>query len=366
MYSVFTNITQPYKRGITILLLLVCIPIYSKGADPFETDTLQHTTTTSIKKDNAFKKVVKFVNGLLEQDTTYVAPDRYNFAIMPQYRFGYEYYRFATKDGEQSITISPTSNNRLGLFFGWRRLLIGYSFTLDKIQPDFDMELNLYASRVGLELFYRKRSDGFKIRNVKGFYDENEQPLKDYNTDFNGLKTAQIGANLFYIFNYKKFSFPAAFRRSTNQLRNAGSLILGLSYNERKFMFDHTKIDPQIEQLMKPELRFKVVDYKEISINCGYSYNWVFAKHFLANMSVSPAIAYKNTLLMSNKNKSKEFSSFNIDFISRLALVYNNGRYYAGTALVSHTYSYNQSSLSVNNGFGHIKVYAGFNFWQRK
>ena len=83
-------------------------------------------------------------------------------------------------------------------------------------------------------------------------------------------------------------------------------------------------------------------------------------------MSVSPAIAYKNTLLMSNKNKSKEFSSFNIDFISRLALVYNNGRYYAGTALVSHTYSYNQSSLSVNNGFGHIKVYAGFNFWQRK
>lgn len=356
--------TRQYRRAVTLLLLLISFPFQSKGMTCHASDSTETVHPNSARKDNFFWKVVDFVDNLLEQDTFYVAPNKYNLTITPQYTFGYEYYRFATENREQSITISPTSNNKLGMFFGWRWLSLGYSFTLDKIQPEFDMELNLYCSRAGLELFYRKRSDGFRIRGLKGFNDNNGQ-LTGYDTYFNGLATSQIGANAFYVFNYKKFSFPAAFSHSTNQRRNAGSFILGLSYNEQKFMFDHTKIDPKIETLMSPELQFKNVNYKDFSINLGYSYNWTFAKNFLANISVSPSIGYKNTSL--RFNNSKEFmSSINFDLISRLALVYNNGRYYAGTSLVSHTYSYNKPSLSIINGFGYLKVYAGFNFWRKK
>ncbi|MBO7230396.1 MAG: DUF4421 domain-containing protein [Bacteroidaceae bacterium] len=366
MHFVSSDIKLLSRRVVIVFLLLTSIPFYSKGAVSVAPDSLQNEETVSTKKGNFFNKVVNFINVALEQDTTYVAPIKYNLTVMPQYTFGYEYYRFSTKNEEQSITISPTSNNKLGIYFGWRRLLVGYSFTFDNVQPEFDMELNLYASRGGIELFYRKRSDGFKIRNIKGFY-ENDLPLTNYNTDLNGLEVSQVGANIFYVFNYKKFSFPATFRKSTSQLKSAGSLILGVSYNEQRFIFDHKKMDPNIERLMNPDLRFKSVDYKDISINCGYSYNWVFARNFFAGMSVSPAIAYKNTSLMPSKSTSKEFiSSINVDFISRLALGYNNGRYYAGAYLVSHTYSYNKTALSIHNGFGYVKIYAGFNFWQRK
>ena len=64
---------------------------------------------------------------------------------------------------------------------------------------------------------------------------------------------------------------------------------------------------------------------------------------------------------------SKEFiSNINFDLISRLALVYNNGKYYAGASIVSHRYSYTEPTISIENSFGYIKVYAGFNFWKNK
>lgn len=365
MHPALINKRERCNRRFIILLLLASIPFCSKGADSIASDTMQNNQTGIIKKESFLGKVVNFIDKQLEQDTFFVAPNKYNLTIMPQYTHGYEYYRFSTENKSQSITISPTSNNRIGVYFGWRWIILGYSFTLDKIQPEFDMELNLYCSRVGLELFYRKRSDGFKIRNLKGFY-ENKIPLTNYNSNFDGLSTSQIGANIFYIFNYRKFSFPAAYSQSTNQRRNAGSFILGLSYNEQIFVFDHTKIDRRIEKLMNPELKFKKVDYKDFNINFGYSYNWVFAKNFLANISASPSIGYKNTSLKSIHNSKEFISSINIDLISRLALVYNNGRYYAGASLVSHTYSYNKPSLSIRNGFGYVKIYAGINLWRRK
>lgn len=353
------------RRALAALLLMLALP--AVGAMPFTGDTLPETSTPKTpKKRNIITWTVDFIENFLQQDTMYVSPNRFNLTAMPQYTYSYEYYRFATSDRSQSISVSPVSNNKLGMYFGWRWIFLGYSFSLSDSQPKFDMELNLYCSRLGLELFYRKRDDGFRIRNLKGFND-NGIPLTDYSREFNGLSVSQGGANLFYIFNYKKFSFPAAFSQSTNQRISAGSFILGLSYNEQLFNFDYTKVDPRIESLMQTELKFDKADYKDFSINLGYSYNWVFAKDFLANISLSPAIGYKNTSLKLDISNSKEFiSSINFDLISRLALVYNNGRYYAGASLVSHTYSYRKTSLSILNGFGHLKVYMGINFWRRK
>ena len=41
------------------------------------------------------------------KDSIYISPNLYNFTIMPQYSHYYEYYRFSSKEGEQSITLRP-------------------------------------------------------------------------------------------------------------------------------------------------------------------------------------------------------------------------------------------------------------------
>ena len=284
---------------------------------------------------------------------------------MPQYSYCYDYYRFSAHDSKQSVTLTPGSSNKVGLYFGWRWIFLGYSFDVSGNKPQTDLNFSFYTAAVGIDLFYRKQSEGYKIRRLNGFYQNENKELTDYNHHFDGLTVTQNGLNLYYIFNNKKFSYRAAYSQKTNQRISAGSFILGLSYNEQSFLFDHSRFDAPIREQLDNELKFKDVRYKDFSINFGYSYNWVFKKDFLANISLTPAVGYKNTSL--NLKSSKEFlSSINFDLISRAAVVYNNSRYYIGASLVSHTYSYNKSTFSIINGFGVLRVYFGVNFWRRK
>ena len=304
-------------------------------------------------------------NTLDHKDSIYISPNLYNLTIMPQYSYCYDYYRFSSVDSEQSITLTPGTSHKIGLYIGWRWIFLGYSFDVSDNKPQSDLNFSFYTSAIGIDLFYRKRSEGYRIRKLNGFYGQGENELQEYRRNFNGLTVEQQGANLYYIFNNEKFSYPAAYSQSTNQRISAGSFILGLSYNEQSFFFDHTKFDTPIREQLDEELKFKRVKYKDFSINFGYSYNWVFAKDCVANISMTPAIGYKNTSL--KLHNSKEFlSSINFDLITRAAIVYNNSKYYAGASLVAHSYSYTRNSLSILNGFGVVNIYFGVNFWRRK
>jgi len=46
--------------------------------------------------------------------------------------------------------------------------------------------------------------------------------------------------------------------------------------------------------------------------------------------------------------------------------VYNNSKYFVGTSFVGRTYDYYRNNFSLNNGFGTLQVYAGFNFCLKK
>jgi hypothetical protein len=79
---------------------------------------------------------------------------------MPQYSNAYEYYRFSTGNGQQRITMSPSSINRIGLYLGWRWLFLGYSIDLEEGSPQTDINFSFYTSKAGIDLFYRKRTEG--------------------------------------------------------------------------------------------------------------------------------------------------------------------------------------------------------------
>lgn len=62
----------------------------------------------------------------------------------------------------------------------------------------------------------------------------------------------------------------------------------------------------------------------------------------------------------------KKFLNFNIDFILRAGVVYNNSKYFVGTSFLGRTYDYYRDNFSLNNGFGTLQIYAGFNFYLKK
>ena len=344
------------RTTIAIVILMLCIPVAAqeKGSTGFFGNIKRATIRT-----------VDFVDHILNSyDTLYVAGNRYNLTVMPQYLLDNEHYRFTSlTDGRQSIDIAPDSRHNLRLNLGWRWLLVGYSYNLKGDSPQFNFNTSLYTTRFGLDLFYRKCDTGYRICGLNGFYDGNTQ-LKNYNKDFEGLHVSQLGIELCYAFN-KRYSYAATHGRSTIQRKSAGSLLAGAGYNRQRFTFDHEKLDPFIEGQLTNGLKFKEAAYNDISIHLGYCYNWVFAKNFLACLSLSPALGYKFVAIKSIKDIiSKANLGFNMT--SRAALLYNNGRYYAGASFVSHTYHYNKEELSILNSFGILKVYVGYNFWRRK
>lgn len=360
------NRKNGYRNWTTKAMIFIIALLFSSPSPAQESGTKSRSTA----KEN-FMKVWDFAldsyyfiyNLFNECDSAYVAPGMYHMSLNPTYSHCYEHYNISSSDGEQRISIAPDNRNKLGLYIGWSWISVGYSFDLQKKRPQTDFNVSLYSARAGLDLFYRKSSEGFKISGLNGFHEDDGTPLREYDINFNGLTIKQLGLNVYYIFN-KKFSLPAAYSLSAQQIRSAGSFILGAGYNHQEFLFDRSTLDTRIQERLKPEL-LGDIKYHDLNINFGYSYNWVFAKNFLANISLTPSVGYKNPSLKMPDSKEL-LSSINFDFITRASLTYNDGKYFAGASLVSHTFSCSKDRMSLINGFGVLKVFFGFNFWREK
>lgn len=325
--------------------------------------------TTVRHTGRKIRRVGKEFNAI---DTTFISPNRFNLAFMLEHSSWYEYYRLGSKggDGEQNLSFSPNASFKLGVYFGWRWIFLGYSFDVADIfgghknkAKKTEMALNLYSSKFGVDLYYRKTGSNFKIRSTSGF--DLSLPVK--NCNFGGFQSKIKGLNAYWIFNHKRFSYPAAYSQSTNQRKSAGSLMAGFSYSQHNISFDYDKLPGEIRNQLHEALLFKKVKYSDYSINIGYGYNWVFAKNWVSNLSLLPAIAYKKSKIDDTPSTDNHWiKDINFDLITRAAVVYNTSKYFIGASLVMHTYDYRKKNFSLTNTFGTVRVYAGFNFWKKK
>jgi hypothetical protein len=328
--------------------------------------------SSNIAKPSAFKRAIKKFMNFSDFDTLYISPNRYNYALMVTHFSNFEYYSVTSELPQpQKLSFSPNPHNKIGLYFGWRWIFLGWSVDVDDIyrktnrkNRGTEFDLSLYSSKLGVDIFYRRTGNNYKIHKIRGFYDEIPS---NYSENFNGLKVDIKGLNLYYIFNNRKFSYPAAFSQSTNQRRNAGTFIAGFSISKHNLDFDYLQLPEYIQERMNPGMKVNKIKYTNANISFGYAYNWVFARNCLACISLTPAIAYKASDVDAETHEGKQwYSKFNLDFLLRAGVVYNNGKYFVGSSFVGKNYNYHRNNFSLDNGFGTLQIYAGFNFNLRK
>ena len=62
----------------------------------------------------------------------YISPNRYNYALMLDHFTNYEYYSVGSGTPEpQRLRFSPKPHNKIGVYFGWRWLFLGWSVDAD-------------------------------------------------------------------------------------------------------------------------------------------------------------------------------------------------------------------------------------------
>ena len=359
----------------------------------FNSSMFKHNSPDSLvrarHKKTFFHRVGKVFTGFFREfnitDSAYIEDQHYNYTVMLQNTNTYELYTLRNKEG-QSITFAPDMSWRLGPYLGWRWVFLGYTFDLKHINASDhhtskkELDLSLYSSMLGVDLFWRQTGNDYHIERMKLGDDINTSAM--LKAPFDGFKSSIKGFNLYYIFNHRKFSYPAAYAQSTVQRRSAGTMLLGIGYTRHKLEVDWDKLSNLVDSRLNPDgthepsakidssLMFSQVKYSDVNVSCGYAYNWVFAKNWLFDFSLSMGLAYNQSSSDVEGEhfdfKNFDFKNVNVDGIGRFGLVWNNTKWYAGMSAIIHSYNYKKSQFSTNNSFGSINVYVGVNFGRKR
>lgn len=359
------------RRYWSLFLLSLLVPL---SAMANENDSIQ-TNHRSFLSGIAHL-VYGAINAFNNYDTAYIEPQHYNFALMLQNTTNFEFYRISTSS--QSVTLSPDLTDKLGPYFGWRLLFMGYTFdikhfslsTNNSVKKEFD--ISLYTSMFGVDFVYRRTGSDYKVRSLNLGSNINTENL--IGEHFPDINIGVTGINLYYIFNHRHFSYPAAFSQSTCQKKSCGSFIAGVSYTRHSVDLDYTSLQRLIQEkgpsstvMLDSSLMFNSLKFLDISLSLGYAYNWVFSKNWLLCASATPAIAYKySSGELQDKNIKKNLSWKNFDFIGRLGIVWNNMKWYAGMSAIFNSYNYDNSKFISRNMFGSVNFYLGLNFGLKK
>lgn len=335
---------------------------------------LQNAKQTMKKKMNIFKRFIKSFD---DYDTTYISPNYYNYTTMLQNTNNFQTYRVQGKstDGtKQTIYTKPVPNVKLGPYFGWRWIFLGYTFDISHPSaPGKTSEFNfsLYSSMLGCDFLYIHNNGDYRLRKAEGF--DEVEPKSVKGMPFTGLDANTLSFSAYYVFNHRHFSYLAAYNQSTVQRKSCGSGLLGAGYSRQHIKFDYTQLpttligDANNEKIID-ELKFNEINYKYYYISGGYGYNWVFARNWLLAGSIMPSVGLRKA--KGEKLKGNEvlvdIANLSFDCTSRLGLVWNNAHWFAGASLISHLYMYHKDRLSITNSVNFVNVYVGFFFHRKK
>lgn len=343
------------------------------GAMATEADTLTTDTIGSKKQLSAIRRTVREFDRLNKE---YIEPQHYEFTVMGQMTRTFE--SFILGSNGQTITFAPDGLTKIGPYFGWRWFFLGYTFDIKNIgfsQNGLrkELDLSIYSSQVGVDLFYRRTGNDYKIRNVK--FSNGLKGDMIEGVPFSGINVGITGVSAYYIFNHGRFSYPAAFSQSTCQKISCGSWLAGAGYTKNTLDLDIEMLQNTVKEhlptaeyaKLDSSALFRNIKYSDFMVSGGYAYNWVFAKNWLFCASGQLALAYKTSYGKTvDEKKGLDFAKVNIDGIGRFGMVYNNTRWYAGWSAILRTNNYHTSRFVASNVFGSFNAYVGYNFMMKK
>lgn len=205
---------------------------------------------------------------------------------------------------------------------------------------DYELNFNSYGRRIGYDIIYQD------AHNFTGWHDMDGMERIYLPADMLSVRTLNV--NAFYIFNGRRFSFPAAFTQSYIQRRSSGSFLLAASG-----MGQHTTLK------WEQEMQVKMTN---IGIGGGYGYNYVPSQGWLLHISATPTfIVYSNTSMTFGETRVPLHYHFPEAIITgRGAVVRQLGNKFFGMSMVfNFTNIGNEEDLALHNIKWRIRIFYG-------
>lgn len=256
---------------------------------------------------------------------------------------------------ENRSRVTADCRGTLSMAVAYRGLGLGVAVNPAKFAgkcKDFEYNLNSYSNRYGFDVVFlsSKTYHGYKAADAERIDIHKGQ-----------ISQNALNLNFYYAFNYRRFSFPAAFSQSYIQKRSAGSWMIGASFDGSK-----------------TELNDMTIRLNEFAVGAGYAYNLVIARHWLCHLSALPTMTiyshdYTKTLTSADEDNAPSATStmrhdMKYHFPSAIitgrgAVVYSWRNKFAGaTAVYNYSVAGNEDHLQVRRNKWRVRMFFGFRF----
>lgn len=259
-------------------------------------------------------------------------------------------------DGVQNRSrVTADCRGTLSMAVAYRGLGLGVAVNPAKFAgkcKDFEYNLNSYSNRYGFDVVFlsSKTYHGYKAADAERIDIHKGQ-----------ISQNALNLNFYYAFNYRRFSFPAAFSQSYIQKRSAGSWMIGASFDGSK-----------------TELNDMTIRLNEFAVGAGYAYNLVIARHWLCHLSALPTMTiyshdYTKTRTSADEDNAPSATStvrhdMKYHFPSAIitgrgAAVYSWRNKFAGATVVyNYSVAGDEDHLKVRRHKWRVRMFFGFRF----
>ena len=214
---------------------------------------------------------------------------------------------------------------------------------------DYELNFMSYGKRFGFDFTYQnaKNFTGWH----EGYYKSAPSEVEHIDLPADMLSVKTLNVNAYYIFNSRRFSYPAAFSQSYIQRRSAGSFMLAASG-----MRQHAKLK------WEDEIHLKMMN---IGIGAGYGYNYVPSQGWLLHISALPTfIVYSNTsMTFGDMNVPLHYHFPEVIITGRGAVVHQWKNKFLGLSMLfNFTNIGNEDNFTVHNIKWRTQTFFGFRF----
>lgn len=341
-------------------MVLLSAVTTAANAQSAAVDSLESATVTSPEKKPWFGK--RLINKLsdnyfkVKYDTNYVArpKEKWLFRLLGNQTGNYIHAKGTVNGLYSEYDLHTKTNNTLGLEINYCDIAATFSINPAKIGGDYnDYEFNFeyHGQKISFDINYLRATSlkgDIKLGNIDHLDEE-------------GMRMNVVNASAYYIFNNRKFSYPAALFQNYYQLRSAGSWLAGLTVQSGSIK---TTDELKARSPLAPEVH---LTFANVALGGGYGYNFVFGKHsqWLLHLSALPSlVVYKHNRLTVNGDEMKDHGlCFNMLFNERAAVVYHfTPRFNAGASLIMSNSIYNNDNIKINQNKWLARAFFGVRF----
>lgn len=243
------------------------------------------------------------------------------------------------RNGSHDLVYRPNDNFNIGLGFNYRFIGINLAFNFPFINRDeqtfgetrlFDMQVNVYDRKFGVDAF---------IQSYRGYYVDNPQDYQDiWNTRGivpirSDIRLTGFGANAYYVFNHRRFSFRAPFIQNERQKKSAGSWIAGAHLGFTHVNSDSTGlITGQLQHYFDSAAAIRKAGYFNLGLFGGYAHTFIFEKYFFLTLSLNLGLSLQ---ISSIRTPYPQFNNedgrpLGLKTLFRAAMGYNSDAYFFG------------------------------------